>query len=278
MDDERPCLGDGALKTLAVLDFEATCEQRGSASGSWDIAQQEIIEVPIALIDIESRAVVARFNSLVRPTRQPTLTSFCTTLTSITQEEVEGQPSITEVMPQASSWLRAAGVTADNTLAVTCGDWDLLTMWPKQVSLAPTLKTPEVFKRWCNLKVVFKEVTGHRKATGMMGMLRHLGIAHVGRHHRGEDDVTNIAAIVVELLGRGARFRVTWTSADRAREARGAHKRLRQAEERLREQALHMKRLPASAPESVRQAAAAALERAREDLTRRRALWSVFSA
>lgn len=277
MGDERPYLGDGALKTLAVLDFEATCEQRASASGSWDIAQQEIIEVPIALVDIEARAVVARFNSLVRPTRQPTLTSFCTTLTSVTQGQVEGQPSITEVMPQVSSWLRAAGVTADNTLVVTCGDWDLLTMWPKQVSLAPTLKTPEVFKRWCNLKTIFKEVTGHRKSPGMMGMLRHLGITHVGRHHRGEDDVTNIAAITVKLLSQGARFRVTWTAADREREARRVHKRLRQAEERLREQTLHNKRLPASVPESVRQRAVLTLEHTREDLTRRRALWGVFS-
>lgn len=267
-----------ALKTLVVLDFEATCEERASASYTWDAALQEIIEVPVALIDVEAQAIAARFNSLVRPTRQPILTPFCTKLTGITQAQVDAGPTIEEVMTQLEAWLGSAGVNADNSLVVTCGDWDLLTMWPRQVSLAPGLKTPEVFKRWCNLKVIFKEATGHRKSLGMKGMLRHLGIAHVGRHHRGEDDVTNIAAIVTRLLAGGALFRVTWTSSDRDQEARLVHKRLRQAEARLDEQTLGLTRLPPHAPASIRQEKATSVERARRDVARLQALWEAFSA
>lgn len=242
---------DTSPRYLAVLDFEATCEDRRAENPDWDLAQQEIIELPVALVDTEERRIVARFGRLIRPERQPLLTPFCTQLTSIQQHEVDGQPTIADVMEEFAAWCEDTGVRADNTLAVTCGDWDLMSMWPKQAAHVPGLETPALFKTWCNLKVIFKAATGARKGFGMMGMLRRLKLPHQGHHHRGEDDVTNIANIVLHLLGRGAVFRATWTAQDRAREHKRLSKKLRRVMHQLEERCAALESIPAGVPPDV---------------------------
>lgn len=189
---------------LAVLDFEATCADKNIDVG-WDAAKQEIIELPVALLSVAERKVIATFESFVRPTQQPKLTAFCTALTTITDADLEGQPEITEVIERLHTWLDAHGVNAENTCVATCGDWDLKTMWPRQVKLVPALaaRSPEIFRTWCNLKVVFQKHTG-MKATGMIPMLERMGITHQGTHHRGIDDVRNLCALAVRLLEDGA--------------------------------------------------------------------------
>ncbi len=64
------------LKYIAVLDFEATCDSKDSGSG-WNQSFPEIIEFPIALINIEKNEVIDIFHSFVRPTIQPKMTDFC---------------------------------------------------------------------------------------------------------------------------------------------------------------------------------------------------------
>ena len=145
------------------------------------------------------------FHSMVRPVRQPKLTSFCTELTSIAQTQLIHQPTIEEVMDHFGRWCAEYQVNAHNTSVATCGDWDLRVMWPKQVRLAPLLKTPALFKRWCNLKVIFKRYT-QCKAKGMMSLLQYANIPHQGRHHRGIDDVNNLSEFVVWALGQGWAF------------------------------------------------------------------------
>ena len=65
---------------LLVLDFEATCNKASM------LKPQEIIEFPCALINTKkSFDVVSIFHEYVRPVHHPTLTTFCTELTGITQ-------------------------------------------------------------------------------------------------------------------------------------------------------------------------------------------------
>ena len=146
-----------------------------------------------------------RFTSLGRPPRwyYPTFREL------LLERDVDGAPSIESAALELEAWLVDHDLPHERVTAVTCGDWDLLRMWPKQVGHAPGLRTPHCFRTWCNVKRVFERTTG-RRAPGMMGMLRALELPHVGHHHRGRDDVRNIAAIVLRLLELDASFAPTF--------------------------------------------------------------------
>lgn len=55
-----------------------------------------------------------------------------------------------------------------------------------------------------NAKAVLTAAYGLRKKPGMSQALKIVGLPLEGRHHRGEDDAWNIAAIVIDLLDRKA--------------------------------------------------------------------------
>lgn len=54
-----------------------------------------------------------------------------------------------------------------------------------------------------NAKKVFTEARGLRKRPGMAQALEIAGLPLEGRHHRGEDDAWNIAAIILDLHANG---------------------------------------------------------------------------
>jgi inhibitor of KinA sporulation pathway (predicted exonuclease) len=199
-----------SFDTIVVLDFEATC-QPGTPP-----VPQEVIEFPSVLVSLRERAVLGAFSSFVRPVHHPTLSAFCTDLTSIRQEDVDGAPPFLEVLARHQAWLGEHGLLgpagAEERFAfVTCGDWDLATMLPAQcgASALPTSALPRVYRRWINIKKIYIERMKTEKANGMPAMLRGLGLALEGRHHRGIDDCHNIARIALALAGRGASFEVT---------------------------------------------------------------------
>jgi ribA/ribD-fused uncharacterized protein len=224
---------DGRLTHLLVLDFEAT---RMDGDRSF---KHEIIEFPAVLLKIErdqdesaregrysgaetsldvgnvagegspakARLVpVDEFRSFVRPTEVPTLSAFCTDLTSIMQAQVDDAPTLDAVFPRFERWLEGHGLWAEQVLPVTCGDWDLSKCLPAECR-RKGLVAPRVLNRWCNVKTIFKEALGVRKVGGMTSMLRQLDLPLVGRHHLGIDDSRNIAAITAAIAERsGADF------------------------------------------------------------------------
>ncbi|KAJ1357626.1 hypothetical protein KIN20_015807 [Parelaphostrongylus tenuis] len=93
---------------LLILDFEATCSDDGPI-----LPYQEIIEFPVAKLDVKSWTITSTFHQYVKPTANPIITSFCTHLTGIIQEE-----------------------TLKSRFAfVTCGDWDLGVMLPSEANV-----------------------------------------------------------------------------------------------------------------------------------------------
>lgn len=132
MSTTTPC----AYDNLGILDFEATCAD-GDEREAWDSKLQEIIELPLTLVRVATGEIVDRFITVVRPTQQPRLTRFCRDLTHITQSEVDAAPDIELAFNALNGWLASHRVDANNTLLVTCGDWDLRKMWPRQVSFVP---------------------------------------------------------------------------------------------------------------------------------------------
>ena len=67
----------------AILDFEATCENNDRG---W---KNEIIEFPTVIVDAKTLQTVDEFREFVKPVLNPTLTTFCTELTGITQDTID---------------------------------------------------------------------------------------------------------------------------------------------------------------------------------------------
>lgn len=176
-----------------VLDFEATCDN------ATKVKPQEIIEFPVLKVNAKTMQTESVFHTYVQPTAHPILTPFCTELTGITQDKVDGQPILQEVLEEFDKWMSENNLVKPqvNSCFVTCGDWDLKTMLPSQCKYFK-LPIRDYFRKWINIKKVFEEATG-QKAKGMPGMLTTLGLRLDGRHHSGIDDSKNIAKILVEL-------------------------------------------------------------------------------
>ena len=180
------------IKYYLVLDFEATCDE--------DITPrpQEIIEFPVLKVNALTMETEAIFHTYVQPSEHPTLTPFCTKLTGITQEMVDGKPSLQEVLSMFDQWMTKENLKDNPSICfVTCGDWDLKTMLPGQCEHLK-VTVPPYFKRWVNIKKAFTTIT-KSKAKSMVHMLEMLGLALDGRHHSGIDDSKNIAKILKEL-------------------------------------------------------------------------------
>lgn len=175
-----------------VVDLEATCWRGPPPEG----ARNEVIEVGLCVVDLVDRRRVARDRILVRPAFSA-VSPFCTELTGLTQEEVDGGVDFTT----ACTTLVERHCAAERAWA-SWGAYDL-----KQ------------FRRQCeddgatypfaafhtNAKAVFSELHGSRKRRfGMARALAQVGLPLEGRHHSGADDAWNIGALVLHIVEQGA--------------------------------------------------------------------------
>lgn len=185
---------------LLILDFEATCDKK------LKLKPQEIIEFPCLKLNTHTLKVESEFHQYVLPQHHPLLTPFCTELTGIIQEMVDGQPFLPDVLQNFHKWMLHEGLLEPSVKRafVTCGDWDLKTMLPGQCATLDLAPQP-YFKSWINIKRSYADVT-QSFPKGMMFMLENFKIKHVGRHHSGIDDCRNIANVAVELIKRGHVF------------------------------------------------------------------------
>lgn len=106
---------------LFVLDFEATCVEDKKIEPC-----PEIIEFPIIVVHLPTGKKIDQFHHYVKPRFNPKLTKFCTDLTGITQEMVDGGHQIEIVLQKLEEWFNSLKyLKADNFIFITCGDWDL---------------------------------------------------------------------------------------------------------------------------------------------------------
>ncbi|GMH40731.1 hypothetical protein BSKO_08635 [Bryopsis sp. KO-2023] len=192
------------FRYFAVLDFEATCQP-----GKKRLKPQEIIEFPVMLVDSTTSEVVDVFHEYVRPVVKPSLNRFCINLTGITQKVVSEARTIGPVYDSFLQFVEQHQLSPHNTAIVTCGDWDVKTMWPSQARLSG-LKTHPLFNQFINIDKILSKyhmVSG----PGMMNLLAACGLQHEGRHHSGIDDVRNIVRCLQFLLKKGTVLELTWT-------------------------------------------------------------------
>ncbi|MER6097982.1 3'-5' exonuclease [Streptomyces sp. NPDC001728] len=174
-----------------VVDVEATCWEGERPPG----VVSEIIEIGLTVVDLDARERVSRHRVLVRPTRSR-VSAFCTGLTGLTQAEVDGGLDFA-----AACRLLATTYGAGVRPWASWGDYDR-GQFTRQCRATGT-RYPFGY-RHTNAKVVFTEAYGLVRRPGMAQALEVAGLPLEGRHHSGEDDAWNIAALVLRLAERDA--------------------------------------------------------------------------
>ncbi|CAF1028119.1 unnamed protein product [Adineta steineri] len=184
---------------IAVVDFEATCEDQQ------DNYQNEIIEFPVVLINVQQQTIVDKFQSYCRPIINPILSKFCTDLTGIEQHQVDSAPTFVEVLHNVETWLNERKLLLPankHTFAfATDGPWDFTKFLQLQCQLS-SIPYPQWATEWIDLRKEFAHFYSVKRC-GINKMLAKLGLTFDGRPHSGIDDATNIARIGLELLKDG---------------------------------------------------------------------------
>lgn len=178
--------------TILVVDLEATCweDQTTPAGDAQSIHNMEIIEVGGALATRKGNLVDAR-SFLVRPTRNPVLSDFCTELTGITQSMVDEAPAFPEAIEAMNAWL---GDLPDGFIWCSWGNYDRLHL--EAQSLLDGAQPAILARPHLNLKRIWRRTTGQKRKNGFAHALAFHGLVFEGHHHRGVDDAQNMARVL----------------------------------------------------------------------------------
>jgi inhibitor of KinA sporulation pathway (predicted exonuclease) len=168
-----------------IVDLEATCSNDGVVPRH----EMEIIEIGALMQSSRTFEIESEFQTFVQPVRHPKLTSFCTELTGITQDDLANAPTYEASLETMKQWMYGF----DDSLFCSWGDYDR-----KQFHqdcgfhrVAYPFRSGHF-----NLKAEFASTRDMKKKLGIGDALRHLGMKFEGCHHRGLDDARNIARIV----------------------------------------------------------------------------------
>ena len=188
-------------KYLLILDFEANCSNNNTRD-------HEICEFPVVLLDIETKTIVDEFRTFVKPVKIPKISNFIHKLTGITDKDIATGVTWTEAINLFNDFIIKHDCTSQNSTIVTCGNWDLFTMFPRQCTITNTKsmipnRVKNLFSQWTNVKVVYSDFKKYTKLYGMARMLDDIGLKLIGRHHSGIDDCRNITEICIYLLNNG---------------------------------------------------------------------------
>lgn len=175
---------------LNVVDVESTCWEGPPPPGQ----VSEIIEIGLCVIDTVTLERRERHRFLVRP-QHSTVSAFCTGLTGLTAQDVADGMTFQEACETLQRQHRASSRSW-----ASWGDYDRR-QFEHQCRVQ---RIPYPFSsRHVNVKTTFAHAFDLNKKPGMHEALAHAGLPLEGRHHRGEDDAWNIAALVVLLMRRG---------------------------------------------------------------------------
>lgn len=191
-----------AKEYYIVLDFEANCSSK-------EDQDHEIIEFPMILIKESTGEMIDQFHQYVKPLTQKHISPFIQELTHITDQQIN-EKGITwdQCLTLIDQWFSKNNLTTDIVTVITCGDWDLNTMLPRQLKLSRTVlsyNSYQILSTWLNIKKPFKKwCQWKEKSCSFINMMIHLDLEIEGHHHSGIDDSKNIAKIARELSKLGA--------------------------------------------------------------------------
>ena len=183
-----------------VVDFEATCDEDDRTFPN------EIIEFPVVLLDCREKRIVGKFQSYVRPLIRPRLTSFCTQLTGIRQDDVDRAPTLDEVFVLFEAWFGEHVPFGAKVIVATDGPSDIRHFLHHCAAVRDGFLCPDLFYRYIDVRATYSHYIQSAKHMRLATMLRRVRLPFVGRAHSGIVDATNIARLVLEMFRRGCRF------------------------------------------------------------------------
>lgn len=178
------------LREILVVDVEATCWEEKPPGKE----QSEIIEIGVATLHTNGEITPFR-EILVKPTMSK-VSTFCTKLTTLTQEQVDAGMSLKE-----ASELLISELDSRNKVWASYGDYDEKMF--RKAFCSDFLNKPLIYPfndKHHNVKNLFALNQKLDHEVGMHTALRMLNINLEGTHHRGKDDAVNIAKILRFLL------------------------------------------------------------------------------
>lgn len=165
-----------------IFDLEATCWLGRPPHGA-----NEIIEIGAVKVNRFGEHL-DRYNSFVRPTVNPILSAFCTKLTTITQENVNGCPTFPVVYQRFLDWINVD----EDFILCSWGAFDIQ-------MLRNDCKLHKLDEEWLgdniNLKAQYSEIKTSVKKTGLKTTLKREGFEFTGTHHRAIADAENLCKI-----------------------------------------------------------------------------------
>jgi inhibitor of KinA sporulation pathway (predicted exonuclease) len=179
----------GRLDRILVIDVESTCWQGDPPKGQ----DHEIIEIGLCVLDVATGQRLENPSILVRPEHSK-VSSYCTQLTTLTQQDVDGGMPFPEACHRLQQRYHSR-----QRLWASYGDYDRR-QFQRECS-AHGIDYP-FGDGHLNVKSLVAVVNNLRHETPLDEAMAMYGFPLEGTHHRGADDAWNIARILADILLR----------------------------------------------------------------------------
>lgn len=181
---------------VLCVDFEATCDSDRAAIPRHE---SEIIEFGAVMIDTTTGERVFEFSHFIKPVIHPTLTPFCTELTTITQEQVDNGVTFEQAVELLD--IEIAGALGDQEFVwVSWGQYDYNQFHAEVKRNDLDCSNFLGSARHVNLKNA-AAAFGKCAPRGLDAAVKARGLEWYGTHHRGIDDAINVGNILLNILG-----------------------------------------------------------------------------
>lgn len=171
---------------ILVFDLECACWLGRPPHG----LRADIIEIGLCVLDMSTTGITDRKSILIKPANA-VISSFCTELTGITQEMLDGD-GVT--FKEAMAMMKESIGTV--TSSASWGKFDAYALRSDCVYYG--VEFP--LSKHLNAQKTFKSKLKHKNETSVAGALAHFGRTFDGRQHRAGDDAYNTALILSEIL------------------------------------------------------------------------------
>ena len=169
-----------------VVDLECTCWEYNDPEKQ----SHETIEIGAVLLDGDLN-ILKSISIYARPVEYPQLTSYCTQLTGISQEDVDTAPTFDNAMREFSSWV---GDCKDVVLC-SWGEFDKKQLMEECVKHACAYPFDQCH---INIKQEYLRKLNRTKG-GLQKACRVCGISFEGTPHNGKDDAIMAAKVLKSL-------------------------------------------------------------------------------
>lgn len=175
------------LDVINVIDVESTCWEGEPPPGE----VSEIIQIGICTVDVTSVRRVEKRSVLVKPVKS-TFSAFCTQLTGLRPDMYTEAVSLAEAVR-----ILKTEYNSHERLWASWGDYDRRQF--ERVCKLHGVGYPFGISH-LNVKTLFAVARAEAHESGVDAAFQKLGMVMEGRHHRGDDDAWNIAALLCRLL------------------------------------------------------------------------------